>query len=357
LNGYVRKTAVMGVLKLHHLAPAEVARANLVDALYNMIRDPDAQVVTNCLVALNEIMAGEGGISNNRAIIFHLLTRLQDFNEWGLIQVLGMVGEYQPQDEDEMFSIMNLLDPFLRTSNAGVVLSIIHCFLNLTAGAQDLQSQVYERVKAPLLTLMAGSIPELTYTILKHVEVLIDRCPGVFDDDFRLFYTRYDEPTPVKYSKVGLLARMANGANVIDIVGELGEYVADVDATMARHAICAIGQIAVHLPDGVPSIFEKLIEFLELNIDYVRSQTVLVMKDLLRKYPERRMDVLPHLSRCLRKIDEPEGKAAVIWMVGEYGEELIEAPYMLEPLIDRYSEEQSIEVRISLLTAAMKLFF
>lgn len=32
------------------------------------------------------------------------------------------------------------------------------------------------------------------------------------------------------------------------------------------------------------------------------------------------MTVLPALQRCLKKIDEAEAKAAVIWMIGEYGE-------------------------------------
>jgi len=31
---------------------------------------------------------------------------------------------------------------------------------------------------------------------------------------------------------------------------------------------------------------------------------------------------LPFSFRCLKHIDEPAGKAAVIWMVGEYGEEI-----------------------------------
>jgi hypothetical protein len=34
----------------------------------------------------------------------------------------------------------------------------------------------------------------------------------------------------------------------------------------------------------------------------------------------RAVAVLPSLQRSLRKVDEPEAKAAVIWMIGEYGE-------------------------------------
>ena len=51
------------------------------------------------------------------------------------------------------------------------------------------------------------------------------------------------------------------------------------------------------------------------------------------------------------------GKIAVVWMIGEYGDEIDEAPYILEPLIDAFNEETSRIVRIEILTTAMKLFF
>jgi hypothetical protein len=44
-------------------------------------------------------------------------------------------------------------------------------------------------------------------------------------------------------------------------------------------------------------------------------------------------------------------------MIGEYGEYIADAPYILEPLIDGFGEEASHQVRMELLTATMKLFF
>ena len=41
----------------------------------------------------------------------------------------------------------------------------------------------------------------------------------------------------------------------------------------------------------------------------------------------------------------------------EYGELVIEAPYMLERIIHRYDEETSVLIKLQLLTATMKLFF
>ena len=53
---------------------------------------------------------------------------------------------------------------------------------------------------APLLTLMASPSPELAYALLKHIELLVSRVPGVFADDYGHFYTRYNEPSHVKYA-------------------------------------------------------------------------------------------------------------------------------------------------------------
>lgn len=54
----MRKTGVMGILKLHHLAPAMVRGSNMVDLLYNMIQDPDPHV--RALAALLRGLASSG---------------------------------------------------------------------------------------------------------------------------------------------------------------------------------------------------------------------------------------------------------------------------------------------------------
>ncbi|CAN0304758.1 unnamed protein product, partial [Phaeothamnion confervicola] len=153
----------------------------------------------------------------NRAIVLHLLNRLDHFNEWALQHVLALVCRHDPADEEEAFAFMNLLDPVLRTSNSGAVLAACKCFLHLSAGMPDLQPQVFERMKAPLLTLMAGGGPELVFCVLKHVEALVHRCPGVFDDEYRQFYMRYNEPTHVKYGKVDILSLLASPQNLQEV--------------------------------------------------------------------------------------------------------------------------------------------
>ena len=69
----MRKTAVMACVKLHRLQPEALVEGDVVNTLYNMLRDRDAQVVANCICALNEILQMEGGMAINKPIIHHLL--------------------------------------------------------------------------------------------------------------------------------------------------------------------------------------------------------------------------------------------------------------------------------------------
>jgi vesicle coat complex subunit len=355
---YVRKTGVMGVLKLHDLNAELVRDSDLIDQLYNMIRDQDCQVVANCVHALNEIMIDEGGMGINSKIVQHLLNRILEFNEWGQCCILQLLSRYKPEAQEETFSIMNLLEQCLRVSNSAVVIAATKCFLFLTENLPEIQFQVYQRLKTPLLTLMAGSTSEITYCVLHHTSILVKRCPGVFDDEYRQFYTRFNEPTSVKFIKVDIMSLVANEQNMQELVAELSEYVTDVNAEMSRRAIRSIANIASRIPTGASNIIDTLIEFLDMDIDWVRSQTITVLKNLLRLYPEHNHDVMPHLKTCLRRLDDEEGKCAVVWIIGEFGHELRDAPYILEPLIDEVGEhEQNSTVVMELLTATMKLFF
>eukprot|EP00956_Cyclotella_meneghiniana_P029794 scaffold73307_cov21-Cyclotella_meneghiniana.AAC.1 len=202
-HAYVRKTGVMGILKMYHLNAEEFDKAAFNDILYDMLRDPDSSVVTNCILVLNEIMAEQGGMALNRAVMLHLLNRIHEFSEFGILSVLDLVPRYIPANDEEGFQIMNLLDPVLRTANAGAVVATIRAFLSIadavgkrdgddrdtdSPSVDDLKRQVILRIKAPLVTLIASSSNELAYVLLKYADQLIDLCPGLFDDEYRQFY-------------------------------------------------------------------------------------------------------------------------------------------------------------------------
>ncbi len=356
-SAYVRRNAVMAVLKLFDLDKATVRESGMVDQLHRMIMDPSAEVSCAALMVLGEVMLEEGGIVLSTDIVVPLLNRIREYNEWGQCIIIGLLAKYRPSSDEEMFQIMNILDGCLKVANSAVVLATTKCFMRYADMVRDIKEQVYQRLKQAVMTLMASSSHEIRYSVIKHVDIMVTRCPGIFDDQYKLFYCIYNEPQHLKFTKLRILPELTNEENVHELVQELSEYVNDVDSEIAKRAIVAFGRIAVKIPAGADGIINQLLEFINMDVDYVRAQVVIVIKDLLRKYPDRAADVLPALPRCLRRVEDPEGKAATIFMLGEFGPHLRKAPYILEPLIDGYHEEDSAQVKLALLTAILKMFF
>ena len=48
--------------------------------------------------------------------------------------------------------------------------------------------------------------------------------------------------------------------------------------------------------------------------------------------------VLPFIPKFWRRVDDFEARVAVLWMIGEHGEEVPEAPYLLESAVNSYSQ-------------------
>lgn len=360
VNGYVRKTAVIGVVKIFYINPSVVTETELLPSLKRLVNDNDAHVVSNTISALEEVLAAEGGYMPTEEVITALLNRIMHFSEWGQCAILRLLTKYSVANEGEMFDIMNILDDLLKQSSSAVVLSVTKIFVDLTSNRPDIQQDVLQRLKGPLLTLMAASSMELAYTVLVHIHALLTRGHRqieVFQADFKQFFCRYNEPSYIKQVKIDILTLLADFNSAEHIVLELSEYVTEVDVEIARRAIRAIGTIAVHVPSTSEMIVSSLSNLLELDIDYVCTEAAVVMKDLVRKYPEQFQQASGAVQKCLKIVSEPDGKSALLWILGEYGLLIEDAPYLLEPMIDGFMEEPSGAVQLEMLTATVKLFF
>nr|ATG71013.1 AP4B [Cupressus duclouxiana] len=367
-NSYVRTVAAIGALKLYHISPSTCIDSDFPVALKAlMMHDPDAKVVASCLSSLQEILTLEGNASEeaskerelllSKPVIYFLLNRIREFSEWAQCLVLDLVSKYVPSENSEIFDIMNLLEDRLQHANSAVVLATINVFLHLTISMADVHQQVYERIKAPLLTLVGSGSSEQSYAVLSHLHLLVMRAPILFSSDYKHFYCRYSDPSYVKKLKLEMLTAVANESNTYEIVTELSEYAANVDVLIARESIRAVGKIALQQYD-VNAIVDRLLQFLEMEKDYVTAETLVLVKDLLRKYPQWSQDCIAVVGNVSSKnVEEPKAKAALVWMLGEYSQDMLDAPYILESLIDSWDEEDSAEVRLHLLTAVTKCFF
>eukprot|EP00301_Raphidiophrys_heterophryoidea_P025666 c8666_g1_i3.p1 GENE.c8666_g1_i3~~c8666_g1_i3.p1 ORF type:complete len:510 (+),score=147.87 c8666_g1_i3:467-1996(+) len=250
---------------------------------------------------------------------------------------------------------MNLLEDLFRNSNSALVLGVTKVFLNLTQSMPPVHEQVLGRLKNPLITLMASGSSESSYACLCHLKLLIQRSPTVFAQDYKHFYCRGNDPTYTKTTKVDVLVEIACEANMPDIIAELAEYVTDINVSLARHSIHAIGRIACNIEQALQRALHTLRSFLTLGIDYVSAECITTLKEILRKYPSV-SEVVQDCVRAFTNIEEEPARIAYIWMLGEFGESVSQSPYLLEAEIECY-DEHSPAIKSALLNSAIKLFF
>lgn len=80
-----------------------------------------------------------------------------------------------------------------------------------------------------------------------------------------------------------------------------------------------------------------------------------MFQDIFRKYPNRYESIIGTLSQNLDSLDDPEARASMIWIIGEYAERISNAPDLLNGFLSGFLDEP-IQVQLQLLTATVKLF-
>jgi vesicle coat complex subunit len=107
-------------------------------------------------------------------------------------------------------------------------------------------------------------------------------------EDYKQFFVKFNDCSYIKTLKLDVLTMLVCDQNIEAIVSEMKESVTDVSAEIAKHAIHCLGNIALKMEEFSSAIIQTLLDlFTFVDIDYVITETVVVIKDLLRKYPEQ----------------------------------------------------------------------
>ena len=357
---YVRKTAVTALLKVYHLNPKLITDKDI-DLLYEMIGDKDPLVVMNVLFVLGEILKKEGGIVLSNKMVNHLLNIFNQLNEWGQVTVLSLLSKFTPKDQQQMFDIMNILEEYLRTSSGAIVLGVTKVFINFTKDNEVLYPQVIKRLRDPLMTLLSGcaiqNTPEIEYAILCHIYFLILKGGRqTFSELYKRFYAEYEEPLYIKKIKLKILVQIANDSNYNDILSEFEEYTNEKSTNFGKYAIKKIGDLALRVDSSLQSVVDILKKLINQQIDYIVAESFCILRDLTRRYPSLISEFINSIENSIQIIsNEPRGLSALIFLLGEYGNKIENAPYILEYLSKL--EIHDNEFAYSLLLAGCKLFF
>lgn len=367
-NPYVRKTAALCVAKLYDLKPSLVIDNGFLSRLHEMIADSNPMVVANTIAALTDIhkiaSAAHPPLPSSDPAIFnitpHILNKiliaLNECTEWGRVAVLNALSRYTTQDEKESEHICERVVPQFQHVNGSVVLAAVKVIMIHMRGIrrEDFTKQLVRKMAPPLVTLLS-SPPEVQWVALRNVNLLLQKRPDLLSNEMRVFFCKYNDPLYVKVEKLDIMVRLANDNNVDALLSELKEYASEVDVDFVRKSIKAIGQTAISIESSAERCVNVLLDLIGTRISYVVQEAVVVMKDIFRKYPSTYEGVIPTLCANLDELDEPEAKASLIWIIGEYAEKIDNADDLLGTFVDTFTEE-SYQVQLQTLTAVVKLF-
>ncbi|CAJ0871690.1 14333_t:CDS:10, partial [Entrophospora sp. SA101] len=307
INPYVRKTAAMSCIKLFRFSPKHLLDTQLLDQLYyNILNDKDIEVAGNSLIALNEILilgnkkSGiNGELKINKSLIYYLLKRIDEFNEWHQTFIINnIITKYNPVNEDEIFNILNLLDDKLKHNN-------------------------YQLVSIFLLSTNS----EIIYSTLEHLILLINLSNAknfknlLLENDYKHFYIRIKESSFIIMKKLEIFELIANEKNAKDIIDEIISYITISNDLMVKRMLETIGNIIekkfkstlLKLFNSINNFFKKPISFnTTTSSSYTSSTThkVISKSKLLISY----LNILTTI-----------------------GLDLDESPYILEYIIDNFS--------------------
>ncbi|VAH91911.1 unnamed protein product [Triticum turgidum subsp. durum] len=321
---YVRKTAAICVAKLYDINAELVEDRGFLEALKDLISDNNPMVVANAVAALAEIQDSSARpiFEITSHTLTKLLTALNECTEWGQVFILDSLSRYKATDARDAENIVERVTPRLQHANCAVVLSAVKIILlqMVLITSTDVVRNLCKKMAPPLVTLLSAE-PEIQYVALRNINLIVQKRPTILAHEIKVFFCKYNDPIYVKMEKLEIMIKLASDRNIDQVLLEFKEYATEVDVDFVRKAVRAIGRCAIKL----------------------------------ERAAERYESIIATLCESLDTLDEPEAKASMIWIIGEYAERIDNADELLESFLDTFPEEPAL-VQLQLLTATVKLF-
>lgn len=388
---YVRRNAAVGALKLHHVSPTLLEETGIMHQLMDLLSDSVAAVVATAACVLSEIAAKDKNERVEAALAGcsgTLMAALSESAEWSHLYLLRAVsrsfkiwtmapGWSAAARLGDGETIAQRTLPFLQSSNAAVVLAAVRVILafltvfcsssgsNSAAGATastlaplqqaDLEKRYVTKIAQPLISLLSGVRPEIRYVTLRHLRIIVQRYRDPFLPFVPSLYVKFDDAIYVKLEKVEVLLALATKQTAEAILAEFAEYTKEVDQELVRRTVRATGVLAVKQPSAAPQCVERLVKLIESKVPYIVQEAAIVVQNVLRQYPTEYEGIIVTLCNAMAVLEDPESKAAMIWVVGEYAERITNSVDILNQFFELFQDEP-LSVQLAVLTATVKIF-
>ncbi|KAI1332983.1 ARM repeat-containing protein [Xylariaceae sp. FL0255] len=394
MSPHVRKAAALSIPKCYRLEPTTLPQ--LLEYLTTLLGDKQYFVAGAAVSAFMEICP-------DRIDLIHkhyrsLVKKIVDMDEWSQLATLRMMATYArkcfprrtrsakakdktvdlqdfygensrseniSEDEGEgeqvvvldpdLVLLLNGIRPLLQSRNSAVVIAVARCYA-------DIGTAEYTRTAVgPLVALLRGA-QDIELIALSNIVSVCLSHPSSFVKHASHFLVRATDTPPIWELKLEILALIFPHSPTQTkslILNELEHFSRGTNKALVREAVRAIGRCAQADPATAPRCMRVLLGQITSLDGTLAAESLTVIRHLIQLDPQAHVGTVVRLAKNLDSATDPQARATIIWLVGEFsgpnGEDNIAADVLRIILKDFANESEVAKRQIVLLAAKVYL--
>ncbi|KAL8707017.1 MAG: hypothetical protein Q9225_007881, partial [Loekoesia sp. 1 TL-2023] len=388
MSPHVRKAAALAIPKCYRLDPNTLPQ--LLDYLATLLGDKQYYVIGSAVMAFLEVCP-------ERVDLIHkhyrsLVRKLVDMDEWGQLATLRLMsvyarrclpkrtrkvkkskmkGFYEDESSEEDGSMgeeTEVLDPdlelfikacksLLQSRNSAVIVAVARCFLDLGT------PEYIDSAIGPLVALLRSPQDIQQVAMYNIVATCLAR-PERFVQYANHFLVHASDTFDVARLKfeVWTLIYPHCEPHVRDmILTELEHFTRALDPNLVQESVRAIGRCAQNDSRASARCLRLLLKQVSSQDDHLAAESLTVIRHLIQQEPQAHVKTVIRLAKNLDTTPNPDARATIIWLVGEFAgmdSENNIAPDVLRILTKGFaSESEPAKLQIVLLAAKVYLHY
>ena len=361
-DAYVRKTAALCVAKLYMTSSQLVRENGFIQTLHDCLKDSNAIVIANSMSALNEIsiLSGVNQLQIKSKVLKRILEAIPQANEWGQVSILDALILYNPKKPTHAEEIIEGVLPRLNHTNPSVVMSAIKVILKFMDHIDNIDKvrNYCKKISNSLMSVMMAS-PEIQYVLLRALRAIVQKRPMLLDKDFKFFFVQYNDPIYVKLEKVDILYKLCDNKNFEAIIKEFTSYaLTEINPELIHKSVKYIGFIGYKYEKSVDLCVDSLGKIIDNNNDEAITESIIVARDLMRKYKGRALELIKKITiDLIQSMTDPNAKSAAFYIVGEFCTMIPKSTEIISHFVHNFSDADIVsKIKLQILNAAVKNF-
>ncbi len=381
MSPYVRKAAALAIPKCYRLDPSQSPQ--LIEYLSTLLGDKQYYVAGAAVASFLEICP-------ERIDLIHkhyraLVRKSVDMDEWSQLAMLRLMTYYarkcfprsqlsdkprQDTSADDFYGestgaasghgsstnpdlllLLNAIRPLLQSRNSAVVVAVARCYV--TVGTPE----YVKLAVGPLVALLRGAQDIQQIALYNIVSVCLLR-PTDFVTYASHFLVKSTDTAPVWELKLEVLTIIFPHSPVHVkslILKELEHFSQGSNKALVREAVRAIGRCAQSDATTAPRCLKLLLGQITSLDGTLAAESLTFIRHLIQQDADGHVGTVVRLAKNLDSATDPQARATIIWLVGEFsglnGEDNI-APDVLRILLKDFASESEAAKRQILLLAA-----